>query len=715
MILLIATCLFAINPNECDRSMQLLSSWPFGPAVKAVAMDTAGRRAYFSSAAGIYALDISTPSAPIKITDAVHASVSINDLYYDDGYLYIALIGGGIEIWDVASLDSARFVSYIDTPGDASQVRESDHYLYVADGNPGLRIIDIADPYNPQEVGSYASGTYIGNVYVAGQYAFISDFSAGVRIVDISNPSNPVFVSMVAGLHYRGLNLKGNYLFAAIRIYGKGLDIIDITDINNPQIISSVDSMASFDIVVKDTIAYALGQWDLFTINIADIYHPFKMGHYPTQDVCYMEDLGYCNGYLYVPEQDMAPGIGGYLEVYTVANPYSPHPCGFYPSAGYAPDFYIAWNWRYDLMPQEILGLKIISIADILHPTEISEYHPSGWGFCYDIRPYIEVASYKRIIMATGTGIEIADISNVMNPTYVSSLSLTDYPEIIEIESGSDPHYAWTLSDMYLSFISISSTPSLIRRVYIYQASDLYYANNYVYVAAGSAGLRIFSKDLTTEYGCYNTPGSAQSVNLVNRLAYVADGSGGLRIVNVADPLNPVETGACPDVIGACKVTVKNYRAYVAAYDSGLYVVDVRDSTNPSVSDRQLIPGKSVSVSARGDTVCVLTFYSGCYFYTMSPIGVEQIKTKPTATAFWAPTVIRSGSLPVFCRLSEPLRIEFDLYNSLGQKIQSLADIHMNSGPHQLDFQLNNPSSGVYFIVMQSKEIFKSRKIVIIN
>lgn len=115
-------------------------------------------------------------------------------------------------------------------------------------------------------------------------------------------------------------------------------------------------------------------------------------------------------------------------------------------------------------------------------------------------------------------------------------------------------------------------------------AMGLYVSGNTVYVAAEFAGLRVV--DVTTptaprELGFYDTPGYAQDVYVVGNIAYIADYTNGLRIINVADPKAPTETGFYDTPGSAYSVYVAGNYAYVAD-ESGLRVVNVVNPANPS-------------------------------------------------------------------------------------------------------------------------------------
>lgn len=114
---------------------------------------------------------------------------------------------------------------------------------------------------------------------------------------------------------------------------------------------------------------------------------------------------------------------------------------------------------------------------------------------------------------------------------------------------------------------------------------DVYVSEEYVYVAAWDAGLRVVNVSDPTnpvEVGFYDTPGYALAVHVVGGYAYVADGDAGLRVIDVSDPAAPSEAGFYDPEEGWGVHDVFSTRGYVYLLTSdGLWVMDVLDPTSP--------------------------------------------------------------------------------------------------------------------------------------
>ncbi|MCX7837672.1 MAG: hypothetical protein N2323_07000 [candidate division WOR-3 bacterium] len=160
---------------------RFIGNWPFGPAY-AVSYDPSRSLCFLGSGGGVYILDVSNPSNPIKVSEGIHTRGIVYGLFYSNNKLYIACGQGGLEIWDVTNPNNPTKLGYYFTPDEAWGVYVLGSYAYVADGWAGLRIIDITNPRNPIEVGYYNTPGWARDVYVSGSYCYVADDEAGLQI-----------------------------------------------------------------------------------------------------------------------------------------------------------------------------------------------------------------------------------------------------------------------------------------------------------------------------------------------------------------------------------------------------------------------------------------------------------------------------------------------------------------------------------------------------
>ena len=78
------------------------------------------------------------------------------------------------------------------------------------------------------------------------------------------------------------------------------------------------------------------------------------------------------------------------------------------------------------------------------------------------------------------------------------------------------------------------------------EARDVVVRQNYAYVTAGNAGLRILdisNPEAPVELGYCDTPEDAETLELQGNYAYVADWERTLWIIDISDPAEPTQVG----------------------------------------------------------------------------------------------------------------------------------------------------------------------------
>jgi hypothetical protein len=133
--------------------------------------------------------------------------------------------------------------------------------------------------------------------------------------------------------------------------------------------------------------------------------------------------------------------------------------------------------------------------------------------------------------------------------------------------------FAFAISDPSLGYVDLPQGTSL----------DVDVAGEVVYLAGGTVGLQLYQRRGTL-LRVFNTPDSAEAVQVVGRFAYVADRTS-LLIVDVDSPEFPVLAGQVT-LAGASRLHVVGNRAYVLdpnVSTPALRVVDVADPANPVV------------------------------------------------------------------------------------------------------------------------------------
>lgn len=162
-------------------------------------------------------------------------------------------------------------------------------------------------------------------------------------------------------------------------------------------------------------------------------------------------------------------------------------------------------------------------------------------------------------------------------------------------------------------------------------------AGGYAYVAARTAGLRIFDVSnpaAPTEVGFYDEVNDVLGVAVRGTYAYITDrgvNAGprvvGLHVIDVSDPSHPSQVGywELPAThppfsaeVAAVGVTVAGDYAYVANLDTGLRIVNVSNPSQPWETGSYTTPGVANQVAVAGDYAYVADDYDGLRIINVS-------------------------------------------------------------------------------------------------
>ncbi len=281
-----------VTPREVGRGFQVLGRVPIGFSAAEVWVHPGGKCAYLSTIADrVYAIDVSTPTAP-RIVDSMMTNARIvNDVMTtEDGRFGVFSREGasdrqnGIVVFEASDpchpKPIAEYTATLSGGAHSSYVFKG--YAYVTDDATGsIRIIDIRDPYHPTEAGRWEAqqseaGRYLHDVMVVDGLAYLAYWNDGLIILDVGNgikggtPAKPVLVSQfkydldrlysrvqqLYGLGARGTHTAwrhGQYVFIGDEVYAEKqmeglkdgnnltfgrLQVLDVSDIEKPRLVA---------------------------------------------------------------------------------------------------------------------------------------------------------------------------------------------------------------------------------------------------------------------------------------------------------------------------------------------------------------------------------------------------------------------------------------------------------------------------------------------
>jgi hypothetical protein len=505
-------------------------------------------------------------------------------------------------------------------------------FLYVTCGNEGLQIYQV-----PPDPADFSAQNWVGthlvekgnnrasvrDVAVSGQYAYIGyhwlsnqGYDSGIRVVDVSDPANPVMAGEAelpttwAELkRVESLALSGGYAYVT-DMYN-GLVIFDLADPVNPAAEAVCYIPSAMDVAVSGGYAY-------FT----------------------------CVGYgLQVVNIDPAQFTDNLDVIQTVA--FSQYNDSMTKAVSIEARGDFAYVGDVDL------GLVIVDISspeDINDNSLVAYYNNDAEGVYRlsldPVNPVVYVGDCRK-------GLQKIDVSNPAAPARTAAVEDTQTPadaDAIIVDPATS--YIFTADDdatvggvqegirIFFAILSEDYVSFLFKGMFPTdgEASDVYLANGYLYVADGSAGLKIIDPGLPAATagpvnpslkGSCGITGTANGVFVLDGYAYVAAGDGGLKVVDISDPALPIQVGelAGTAVSDARKVMVKADYAFVADGWNGLKIVDISNKTQPFLTgsywvddtdDLDDIPGCVTDVDVVGVLAYIATNNEGFYVMDVS-------------------------------------------------------------------------------------------------
>jgi hypothetical protein len=207
--------------------------------------------------------------------------------------------------------------------------------------------------------------------------------------------------------------VRGEYAYAA----GDGnLFVISVADPRNPVEVARCSTSARlWDVAVSGNYAYVVaGDSNLRVFSISDPIHPAEVGRCSTQSNVRLNGVAVSGDYAYA----VGSGIGG-LVVFSVADPTHPTEAG---RCGQ-----LVWGGRYP----EVVGdyvyfaddnefLRIVSVADPLHPVAVGQYAPG--------RVFGVVVSDGYAYVGCESSFVVASIADPANPVEIGRLDSAPWP-----------------------------------------------------------------------------------------------------------------------------------------------------------------------------------------------------------------------------------------------------------------------------------------------
>lgn len=481
---------------------------------------------------------------------------------------------------------------------------------FYCDGGCDISIVDVADPTNPQEIIAFNDDDNGTSLFVLDSLLFMGSTNNSFDIFNISDPSSP---QMLYDGPYTGGWESVIDLFATDTLLYVATDLLvhvclDIYDISYPTapILLSRNSVGAGgyrEIQVKNDIAYMAGECGGFQIlNVSDPCNVYEFGCYANAGG--NQIMGYNNvgidindGIVYMPSAIPASTNGrryaaSGLYVLDVTYPQSPSIMGYSHLWPY-------WSWEGYSDPG-YPGSAIEVVNEIAFQSQFS-----GGLVATDVSdpssPYVINSRFAGLDGISDVDVEetiaytahdwYPNIYNVSDPDSIPLIGTFYPPHLTKIEVIDTLACAIERTGNFIIYnVADPANPEQLYFLDI-EARETFIQDTLLYIARSKLdidpinGLAIYNisdPSSPVEIGSWQKDSFfATDVCVVNNIAFVASpliewgygGSPGIWVLDVSDPVSPVELGYYAG-ISPCKITSDGAYIYASGSGSGLWILE---------------------------------------------------------------------------------------------------------------------------------------------
>jgi hypothetical protein len=471
-------------------------------------------------------------------------------------------------------------------------------------------------------------------VFSAGSLVFYG-LGSKVQIASFSNPSAPVKIAsvdvsdVVQALVRTSIN-STQYIVAT---GGSKMWLINVQDPTKPSLVSSTDvgvGITCEGIATSGTYAYvAAGSGGFKIYNISTPATPALVASIDSLSYCESVVISAPYAYIAANTTSNYQGRSFIIDVSTPSAPvYKSTIMGF---GGYHQ--YMSVRSGYAYICDYNAGLQVINVSNPTTPTNVVTI-PSGYrtaGIVFD-------GNYGYVAVGD-SGMYVYNVANPAAPTLVSKIATTGRAAFVSygaVTVGGSPvghifiSNRSTVSGVSAMNVSTPATPALSAFLGANQAASgiayaPFYSGGKVYVAYGTAGLRIIDVSNPSAATLMSTTalvGDSRGVVASGNYAYVAAGVSGVHVVDITNPASPVKlsTISTTSATRARGIAISGSYIYVASSDSGLGVYSISSPATPSLVG-YFHPGTQYgeNVAAAGNVVGMTDYNTILFFDVTAP------------------------------------------------------------------------------------------------
>ena len=367
---------------------------------------------------GLAVVDIFNPAYPYTAGD-IWISWSLRRIDYSGGYVFGAAEDGGLIVFDVHTIwpyyvgqSQARY---------GNNISYAANRVYLCGGTDGLSVFNVAQLSSPALLSSSATYSASQDVVVSGQWAYVVEQPSGLKAINIANPTAPQ-VTYSNQFYYQSPRFRG--VSSGVSVVSDRLYVSDFADMDGgqhdfraygltnpatPQLLGVYTNLQAGvrGHRVQGTTAYLSNSWQVKVLNVSN---PASMvsvydlvGGW---DFAYGMDL--VGNYIYLGT--MVTG----LRVLSLADPLHPTVVGSFDTAGQT--FTAKYRAGYAYLPDYDQGMRIVNIENLAGPYEVSSFYSSA--SCLDVA-FVESGTTPAAVVAFDDQIVVLDITDPANPVEI--------------------------------------------------------------------------------------------------------------------------------------------------------------------------------------------------------------------------------------------------------------------------------------------------------
>ncbi|UCC85582.1 MAG: thermonuclease family protein [Anaerolineales bacterium] len=325
-------------------------------------------------------------------------------------------------------------------------------------------------------------------------------------------------------------------------------------------------------IFVQGSYAYAGIGPELAILDVSDPNNVLRLGYLILPDM--LKDVYVAGDYAYIADNSAG------LWVVDLSAPTAPAVVGTYDTPGYARAVETVGIYAY-LADDE--GLRVVDISDPVAPVEVGFHDTTGVALDVVVAgSYAYVAETNCHDTTCEGSLRVIDVSDPAALVEVGTYGLPGYATDRSVTMAGDYLY---IADGYggLQVVNISDPTDPTQAGFYEGVSfDVAAAGAFVFVATGDSVRMIDASnpDALAEVSSFQVP----AMRLTASDGYVYVISRGLEVIDVSDPVNPVQAGLYNVAGGINGLAVWHDQAYLLDQSAGL--LEVVDISNPVAPER---------------------------------------------------------------------------------------------------------------------------------